>query len=153
MKSDREKKKRASGRLGLLAAALTLIVILCCFFGTKSYSFKDAKKGVVNVLSVTADDAYQNGSGFGVGKTGKETDIYVTNRHVVWDDDADKLAEKVYILLEDDAEIVTYDYTNAYYMTDDDGNQLTDTSGNPVVFGAKITIDIDYSKAVECEIL
>lgn len=67
---------------------------------------KDAIKGVVSVVSTTEDDFPLEttgiGSGFGVGKAGKETDIFVTNRHCVMDDE-DHICNYVYIMLEDGA--------------------------------------------------
>lgn len=58
----------------------------------------DARNGVVRVLAI-GDDGMSTGSAFGVGKAGKETDIFVTNRHVVVDDYGNEQTE-IYILLD-----------------------------------------------------
>ena len=78
----------------------------------KSWSRNDAIKGVVCVF--TTNDPLDRitsggrGSAFGVGAMGEETDIFVTNRHVVFDDKTNSIRNSIYILLDDDAVRVTY---------------------------------------------
>ena len=88
------------------AAALVMAVILMCSVlagcgGKKGNVVTEARKGVVRVVARYIEEAYQadpdtgkyqyqgkylnvfTGSAFGVGSAGKETDTFVTNRHVV----------------------------------------------------------------------
>lgn len=65
----------------------------------------EARNGVVRILSISGD-GMATGSGFGVGKAGKETDVFVTNAHVVLDSSGN-LCDEVYIML--DNETVTFD--------------------------------------------
>ena len=65
----------------------------------------EACEGVVRVFSVFGEDA-ASGSGIIVGKTGEESDIIVTNWHVVAEEDYSggiSLADEVYILLDNEA--------------------------------------------------
>ena len=65
----------------------------------------EACEGVVRVFSVFGQDA-ASGSGIIVGKTGEESDIIVTNWHVVAEEDYSggvSLADEVYILLDNEA--------------------------------------------------
>ena len=59
----------------------------------------EARSGVVRIISVF-DEYISTGTGFGVGEVGEETDTFVTNRHVVLDDDGNRPL-KIYILLDD----------------------------------------------------
>lgn len=104
-------KNRTSYRLALVAAIISACILMT-LASPKGYadwkgSHKDAIQGVVAILS-TNDSlnrimSYGMGSGFGVGTAGKETDVFVTNRHVVIDDQTNKISRYVYILLEDGA--------------------------------------------------
>lgn len=73
---------------------------------------KAARNGVVRVLMLWEENEYDNngnyvrtmqyvstGSGFGVGTAGKETDVFVTNRHVI-DAEAGSTVLGIYILLD-----------------------------------------------------
>lgn len=55
--------------------------------------------GVVRIASIT-ENGYQVGSGFGVGKAWEDTNIFVTNRHVV-SDEYGNICENIFILLDD----------------------------------------------------
>lgn len=46
-----------------------------------------ARNGTVRILALMPDGAYYTGTAFGVGEPGKPTDIFVTNRHVVYEDE------------------------------------------------------------------
>ena len=59
----------------------------------------EARSGVVRIIAVF-DEYISTGSGFGVGEAGEETDTFVTNRHVILDEDGNRPL-KVYILLDD----------------------------------------------------
>lgn len=89
-----------AGWLILLLAAWTGIPLLCQ--ASAIASKEDACGGVVRIFTIdSAGNAY-TGSGFGVGTAGQPTDIFVTNRHVVTDEQGN-LMQKVYILLSNDA--------------------------------------------------
>ncbi|NBH14928.1 FHA domain-containing protein [Lachnospiraceae bacterium] len=85
----------------------------------------EACRGVVRVCSI-ADSELSTGSGFGVGKTGEETDIFITNWHVVVDIRTGAVSDEVYILLDNEA--VKRDPQND-------------------------TVSLDYSRMVKCKVL
>ncbi len=62
----------------------------------------EACSGVVRIFSET-ETMLGVGSGFGVGVPGEETDIFITNMHVVGDPTTGKLNDKAYIMLDDEA--------------------------------------------------
>lgn len=62
----------------------------------------EACNGVVRIFAHVGD-MYSTGSGFGVGNPGEKTDIFITNRHVVADEDTGKVTDEVYILLDNQA--------------------------------------------------
>ena len=67
-------------------------------------AISEAANGVVRVYAEYNNDyleGYATGSGFGVGTPGKDTQYFVTNRHVVEEDGI--MADQVYILLDDKA--------------------------------------------------
>lgn len=121
----------------------------------------ESRSGVARVLSVY--EMYLNGdslgatmtavgSAFGVGKAGKETDIFVTNRHVVEDSQEIWSAyELVYYLYgeaelqnyagayEDGTVLVDYKLTRAYLLLDD--------------FAYSDTTGLDPSRSVPCSII
>ena len=83
-----------------IISILILVCMMCLLLaGCKSggNAVSEARNGVVRVLATYEADGYDpytgskvgtwrgysSGSSFGVGKTGKETDTFVTNRHVV----------------------------------------------------------------------
>lgn len=90
----------------LLAAGVLITGILSVPFSVKadgkSKVVRDAYNGVVRIVNL--EDG-TTGSGFGIGKVGEETDIFITNRHVVAVGDADNatIADTVYILLDNQA--------------------------------------------------
>ena len=124
--------------------AFSLAASGCSSSGSGKVS--DYKKGVVCIFAT--DDLedltmYSMGSGFGVGTAGAETDIFITNRHVIYDSDNDRILDEVYILLKDNAVSISYDYSNAVF--DSDGYAYADT----VEFSCKA----DHSAMVRCEVL
>ena len=96
----------------LLESLLIVSMLTAGFAGSASSVYaaggeniEEACQGVVRVFSVFGDDA-ASGSGIIVGKTGEESDIIVTNWHVVAEEDYSgnvSLADEVYILLDNEA--------------------------------------------------
>ncbi len=108
---------KQNARRGLaLALAICLLVVSFGLSGCQksSWSYRDVKRGVVRVWAsqwaIDDDDleSWGTGSGFGVGKVGEATQYFVTNRHVVVDDDG-RVEPFVYLLLDDDSFSVIYE--------------------------------------------
>ena len=59
----------------------------------------EARSGVVRIIAIF-EDYISTGSGFGVGEVGLKTDTFVTNRHVITDEEGNRPL-KIYILLDD----------------------------------------------------
>ena len=80
---------------GIILACMMCLLLAGCQSGSNAVD--EARSGVVRILATYEANAYSpytlelvgtvtgysSGSSFGVGKAGKETDTYVTNRHVV----------------------------------------------------------------------
>ena len=109
-------KWRRNRKLSSTLAVLILYAMVIPFIASgcqaqKSWSRNDALQGVVCVF--TTNDPldritrFAHGSAFGVGTTGEKTDVFVTNRHVVFDDATNSIANNVYIVLDDDTIQVT----------------------------------------------
>ena len=62
---------------------------------------REARKGVVRIFN-RMENGSSLGTGFGVGTVGEETDIFITNRHVVVNED-DTVSNEIYILLDNEA--------------------------------------------------
>lgn len=92
--------KIAAGLAILFLAIWIGSPILCRAAAIRSK--EEACNGVVRIFTIDGDGGAWTGSGFGVGTAGQPTDIYVTNRHVVTDENGN-LMRKVYILLSNDA--------------------------------------------------
>lgn len=150
--------KKLSRRLlaGLMAAVLmTLLTGTAFASGSSSKAAANARSGVVRVLSLFEAEMYSvytdskgnyyrdsyagvwsswsRGSAFGVGKAGEETDVFVTNRHVVTEDDGlVSVGGTVYY---------AQNYTFTYYILLDDYayNTATDT--------------LDPSRAIPCTVI
>lgn len=91
----------------VLACFLALLWCFPVWAASSRSKASDACNGVVRILTLYEDDCASTGSGFGVGKAGEETDIYVTNWHVaVQPCEHGYSPIEVYILLDDHA--VTY---------------------------------------------
>lgn len=138
MKGTKRVRKRVF--FGIFAAVILLAGILSASFSVKVKAagdseaeiIRNAYKGVVRIFN--PEDG-SKGSGFGVGKAGEETDIFITNRHVVANEDG-IIADAVYILLDNEA--ITYSYDedgNCYYSKDENHivkcKVLYTTAGNP----------------------
>lgn len=123
-----------------LVAAL-LLCWLSAAAETGINSAVDARNGVVRIL--TTDDTsdpgwFATGSGFGVGTIGRKTDIFVTNRHVVFDDEAGRVADCVYIMLDDNAAKRVYSSFGGFYDAE---------------AGAAFKLRLDPDHMVRCEVL
>lgn len=74
----------------ILAWTLLVVLLTALLSGTAFASASGGKiaaqsrSGVVRIVVLGPDGYYGLGSGFGVGKAGKETDTFVTNYHVVY---------------------------------------------------------------------
>ena len=88
----------------VLAIVLIAAVMLTIAYADPAESpISEAKSGVVRIMSEFGDGTIATGSGFGVGKEGEAPRYFVTNSHVVMDTETGEFADKVYILLSDDA--------------------------------------------------
>ena len=72
----------------VLTCALLIALLLAAFTvsgaaDTGGKAAAASRSGVVRIVMLGPDGYYSTGSGFGVGEAGKETDIFVTNHHVV----------------------------------------------------------------------
>lgn len=115
------RRTRRRSRLFCAAAAYMMFCLTAPAYQAKeqfsvSNAIENASKGVVRVLMMS-DSFFSIGSGFGVGSAGKETDIFVTNWHVVYDTAANKIGD-VYILLNNNA--VTVNGAGMYQFSYDD---------------------------------
>ena len=72
-------------------ASLTLALMLFFALSIGAYAsgsnkvIADSRNGVVRVVALRPDGYYSLGTAFGVGEIGEETDIFITNTHVVDD--------------------------------------------------------------------
>lgn len=84
----------------VLAVMVSMLFAAC---GTPKFTAAEARKGTVRIVNLTKYEVYDfesfikedrlvqlgtkvypaTGSGFGIGATGEETDLFVTNRHVI----------------------------------------------------------------------
>lgn len=112
---------------------------------------REARNGVVRILTLIEEEfyiqdpytgqlrlletstAFATGTGFGVGTTGKETDVFVTNRHVV-------TAEDEVVTLENIDCYVKKTVTGVYVLLDSFA-----FNGN--------TFELDNSRSVPCTVL
>lgn len=112
---------------------------------------REARNGVVRILALTEEKlyvqdpstgqlkymesarGYSTGTGFGVGTTGKETDVFVTNRHVV-------TAENEIVTLQNVNFYVEKTVTGIYVLLDS------------FAFNGD-TIELDNSRSIPCTVL
>ena len=138
-------------RLLFVALALVLacgpLAVTASASGTDRSAVSNARSGVVRVLAtydLYAYDpgtgalagtltGYSSGSSFGVGKAGKETDIFVTNRHVVvLEDGLEEVQGSVYYC--------EYRMTGYYLLLDD------------YAYNSE-SFTLDASRAVPCTVI
>lgn len=84
------KKRVLSVLLALLMAAMLALPLAGCGQSSGGKTAANSRDGVVRILSLipdyeTGEVFYATGTAFGVGKVGEETDVFVTNTHVVQD--------------------------------------------------------------------
>ena len=107
-----KRRSRVCAFFAALTLCVSMLLIPVTAQAASEINYQEAKKGVVRIYYV---DSFDNpttdwsGSGFGIGKIGKETDIFVTNRHVVFDENTGKIVDTVYIPIEDGAIQFIYD--------------------------------------------
>ncbi len=85
--------------LAMLLVCLMVASLLTCAVAAANGGkiAADSRKGVVRVIALRPDGYYSLGTAFGVGTAGKQTDIFVTNHHVV-NDEYDNPAINVWLL-------------------------------------------------------
>lgn len=105
----------------VFSLCLAAVLLLGCFAAAGFADGEDAEEqdgvfivdeacsGVVRVVA-NFGNSVSSGSGFGVGIAGEETDIFVTNWHVVTDEMTGEVCDEVYILKDNSA--VTLSTTN-----------------------------------------
>lgn len=132
-------------RIKKLCAAVMACALLCVLTlsgcSADGSEVQEARKGVMCVLCIfqCTTEPYEGvqivgrGSAFGVGKAGQETDVFVTNRHVVGD-----FSDQFQLT---DGSVARLDFTlvKAYLLLDD--NAYSDSTG------------LDTSRAVPCTVL
>lgn len=92
----------------------------------------EARNGVVRILAINTDGtSAATGSGFAVGTAGEASDIFVTNWHVVTDDDG-AICSYIYLLLGDDA--VVRDSSGGLRIHDQTQMVRCQVLGNPVQY-------------------
>lgn len=83
---------------------IILLVFMMLLFSFPVYAAKASPEkiapGVVRILS-DFDDYYSIGSGFGVGKAWEDTNVFVTNWHVITDENTGEISEDVFLLIDD----------------------------------------------------
>lgn len=90
------------------AAILLAALCMVCLCPRTVYADEDGemiartRKGVVQIFGGARDGqkiSGGTGTGFGIGKTGEDTDVFVTNWHVVTDDEGN-ICEEIYLMLD-----------------------------------------------------
>lgn len=117
---------------GALISMAIWMLVFGCICNVNAQQLKDtnainvdtACQGVVRILALQPDGSGGTGTGFGVGVAGEETDVFVTNWHVV-SDERGNISDEVYILLDNDAAV-------------------RDSNGY---------LNLDYSHMVKCKVL
>ena len=139
-----------------LVLAMMLTFAVPCFatetggnlVGQESNAVSKARAGVVRVFAWNEETGSGgSGTGFAVGKAGEETQYFVTNWHVVADDDGNVGTQDVYIILDDKAiEMGIF----AERHPGDDGRQGTE---DDFLYAAKYLTNIDTSMMIKCEVI
>ena len=140
--------------LCFLLTAITLIsaCLLSSCGKTPEDRAYEAQDAVVRVLCID-DSGIATGSGFAIGVPGQESDIFVTNRHVVVKQD-DSISDEVYIMLSNDSLVFKYYFVlltaeEARYYSQKD--QTVYNAGDPYPY--KSQVDIDENTIVKCKVL
>lgn len=101
----------------LLAALIPLLLLaaLPASASDTSPAVQRARNGVVRVCAISYDGSMvsmSTGTAFGVGKQGEDTDTFVTNWHVVTNDNGE-IADEIYLLLDTEAMSIETVYSNS----------------------------------------
>lgn len=134
-------------RMAIFLVVLCLVLSVPVMVAGKDQTPAQAANGVVQVYAeTTLSDGmvYAGvGSAFGVGKIGEETDIFITNRHVVTAANQDgslTQSQRVYLMLEEDS------YTTTVRAVESEG-QLYTVDALPPIY------DIQTERMVACDVL
>ena len=148
---DKRRINPVKRRVLSLILAVMLLAAMLSGCGQKTFSTNEARNGVVRVMTFYKGERVYNldgsyagnlrepstyiasGSAFGVGVAGEETDVFITNRHVIVDTDY------VYVTIDDTDYILQLDRTSVAILLDDYGY----TSAN----------GLDSSRSVPCDVL
>lgn len=96
-------KRKLGSWIILAALVLSLLTGTVFAAGSTSKAVNQARNGVVRILTFDRSGTpYSLGTAFGVGQAGKETTYFVTNHHVVSDEDGNQVMQ-AYILLDNKA--------------------------------------------------
>lgn len=141
-------KKRLLSRALLALAVCGLLTVTASAANSGSSAVTNARNGVarvvmtydVNVYDPESEDyigtvqGYSSGSAFGVGTAGKETDVFVTNRHVVTEEDGLKeIQQGITVYFQ-------YEITGYYILLDN------------YAYNSE-TFTLDTSRAVPCTVI
>ena len=132
----------------LLSMILLLSLAAPCFAAEakSENAVSAARNGVVRVLGLDKENGHvSSGTGFGVGKAGEETEYFITNWHVIADDDGAVGTMEYYIILDDGA-VELAQYCAFPAIENGDG-----TWCDPIF--AKTIVNIDESKLIRCELV
>ena len=88
--------------LAALVVLAALLVIGGCDVEETSSAVTRAREGTVCILA-DLGNGYSTGSGFAIGEAGEDTDVFLTNWHVIYNERTGAPCEKIYILLRDGA--------------------------------------------------
>ena len=112
--------------LSLLMAMLLVVSLLCAgtaFADSKETPVQAAKHAVVRLFMEDKKGNTYFGSAFGIGKSGKEPEFFITNAHCCLDENEEL-------------------FKNIYIITD-----------NSAIVETKSGSEVDYSKMVKCEVV
>ncbi len=138
----------------LISAVLLFTCLGFCSCGeTPEDNAYEAQNAVVRVLRKD-DGSVATGSGFAVGVPGQESDIFVTNRHVVMKSD-NTVSDEVYIMLSNDSLVIENYYIT---LTADEAAQANDYVGQEAfkegdLLQCDAKMNIDNSTLVKCKVL
>lgn len=132
----------------LVRTSITVVVALVlsaaplmAFAAEQGSAVSEVSKSVVRVFAVYSDGSAATGTAFAVGAQGAAPDTFITNRHVITDEDGN-IASRVYILKDDNA----LSYSGLMYVyVDDDGNVAGSREGDG-------GWDIDQSRMISCDV-
>lgn len=134
------------GKRRFLMMIFLTVLAITCLSGCASDKIDisspgDAANGVVRVLSLYEDGLISTGSAFGVGEVGEKTQFFVTNRHVITEENSDgsfSVAPRVYLVLDANSVTITE------YAFDYNGTKATFEEG---------CSDLNTNRMVECDVL